>query len=217
MRDWHLIRWRSAVVLTSAAVFIASLTQTGFVIADPTFGNEEVPGVGLLAVGWAAMIFEGVSYRVFPCVVAAWVFACMKRHVAAVIAALLAVGLISTTTDSTAYYAAWLANPIIAITWLRYLRDVRPASLISAVFALVLTLSFLLVPDAPRHAFVTDVSQADMVPIISYGIGYWLWVGSAAIVVAGVSADMFLFRIPQCTALTSPKLPMRPQHPQDRS
>jgi hypothetical protein len=181
-------------VLLSAAVFIVSLTQTGFVIADPVFENEEVPGVGLLAVGWAAMIFEGVSWRVFPCVVVAWVFACMKRYVAAVIAALLAVGLISTTPDSTAYYAAWLANPIIAITWLRYLRDVRLASLISAVFTLALTLSFLLVPDAPRHAFVTDVPQADMVPIISHGIGYWLWVASAAIMVAGVMADMFLFR-----------------------
>src|SRR5215470_2880123 len=61
MKDWHSIRWRSAVMLTSVAIFIASLTQTGFVIDDPQFGNEEVPGVGVLVVGWAATIFEGVS------------------------------------------------------------------------------------------------------------------------------------------------------------
>jgi len=81
-------------------------------------------------------------------------------------------------------YAAWLANPVIAIAWILYVSDKQPAALISAVVSLGLTLSFLCVQDGPFGP-----KQLDPVPIISYGIGYWLWVASAAIVVAGMSAD----------------------------
>jgi len=44
---------------------------------------------------------------------------------------------------------------------------------------------------------VVDVplgDKLDPVKIISYGSGYWLWIASAGILMAGVSADMFLFR-----------------------
>jgi hypothetical protein len=60
--------------------------------------------------------------------------------------------------------------------------------LISAVSALGLTLTFLRVADVPLSDKLTPVE------IISYGTGYWLWIASAGFLVAGVSADTFLFR-----------------------
>jgi hypothetical protein len=60
--------------------------------------------------------------------------------------------------------------------------------LISAVLALGLTLAFLSVAEVPLSEKLTPVE------IISYGAGYWLWIASAAILVAGVSADAFLYR-----------------------
>jgi hypothetical protein len=87
-------------------------------------------------------------------------------------------------------YAAWLANPIIVAAWLFYLRDKRSAALISAVLALGLTLTFLWVADVPLSDKLSPVT----VKIISYGSGYWLWIASAGILVAGVSINLLLFR-----------------------
>jgi hypothetical protein len=39
-----------------------------------------------------------------------------------------------------------------------------------------------------------NTSDFEMVPIISYGIGYRLWVASAAMLAVGVSADTFPLR-----------------------
>lgn len=90
---------------------------------------------------------------------------------------------------SEAFKIAWLANPVIAVTWILYLRDARFAALISAVTALGLTLCFLWVKyilgPGPEGVNVADF---EMRPIISYGIGYWLWVASAAVLAAGVAA-----------------------------
>jgi hypothetical protein len=194
MTDWDSIRWRSAVVLTSATVFIACLTQTAFVspgayangFKDIYVESMDRSGIELLIVGWMGGL-EALNPLVFGSVVAAWVFACKKWPVAAVIAALFAIGLMS-IFPSVAGYAAWLANPILAVAWLLCLSDKRPAALISALIALGLTLSFLWVESVPLGP------KLDMVPIVSYGIGYRLWVASSAIMFAGVSADMFLFR-----------------------
>lgn len=86
-------------------------------------------------------------------------------------------------------FLIWLANPIIAVTWILYLRGLRSAALISAMTALGLTLCFLLVKcvlgPGPEGVNVADF---EMRPIISYGMGYWLWVASAAVLVAGVTA-----------------------------
>lgn len=83
----------------------------------------------------------------------------------------------------------WLANPILVIAWILYLRDRRRAALISAVTALGLTLCFVWVKSAlgPGPEGV-NVADFEMRPIISYGIGYWLWVASAAMLVAGIVA-----------------------------
>lgn len=106
------------------------------------------------------------------------------------IAALVAGALMWGYQDrSEAFKIAWLANPVIAVTWILYLRDARFAALISAVTALGLTLCFLWVKyilgPGPEGVNVADF---EMRPIISYGIGYWLWVASAAVLAAGVAA-----------------------------
>lgn len=183
--------------------FHGVLTQIAFTVdvgpIDGRVDPSDIGGIGLLLFGWGGIGlgptlfgFRGVGYdqnlMVWPSIVAAWVFACMKWRLAAVIAALLIIGLISIPytpiIPDTVGYAAWLANPVIAIAWILYLSDKQPAALISAVVSLGLTLSFLWVQDGPFGP-----KQLDPVPIISYGIGYWLWVASAAIVVAGMSAD----------------------------
>jgi hypothetical protein len=203
-RDFR--RWRWIVVLTSATLFIVSLTQIAFVVdvtvidrVDP----REFSGIVPLLFGWGGLLlgpslfdFRGVGYDqnllVWPSTVAAWALACMKRWLAAAIAALFTIGLISIPyipIPDTVGYAAWLANPGIAIAWIFYLSDKQPAALISAVVSVGLALSFLWVQDGPFGP-----KQLDPVPIISHGIGYWLWVASAAILVAGMSVDKFLFR-----------------------
>jgi hypothetical protein len=141
-------------------------------------------GTELLFLGWTTVL-EGLNLLIFPSIIAAWVFACGKRRVAAAIAVLLAVWLLYASlnsshpdSDSISFYCAWLANPIIAVAWCFYLGNARPAAPISAVLGLALTLSFLLVKTisgSPR--------ESDFGPIIFYGIGYWLWVASAAILV----------------------------------
>jgi hypothetical protein len=205
--DRFLRTWRWAVVLTSATLFIASLTQIACVMdlnscEDCVYGPRVVEpgylhGWELLIVGWGGVL-EGFNLLVWPFVVAAWVLACCKRRVAAVIAALVAilclVSVLVPEIRDTVLYAACLANPIIAVTWLLYLCDVRFAALISAVTALALTLSFLWVKDLPGPPPGVNVPDFEMFSIISYGIGYWLWVASAAILAAGVSADRFLLR-----------------------
>jgi hypothetical protein len=196
MSGWDAGRWwRWAVVLTSAAVFIASLTQTACVVDNPLAPNH--PSLALLIFGPFG-VFEGPNILVWPFVIAAWVLACYKRRLGAVIAGLVAIGLMSVDFDAAgaAGYAAWIANPIIVTAWLLYVGDKRQAALISAVTALALTLSFLQVKEllgSPPYRGV-NIPDFETVPIISYGTGYWLWVASAGILVAGVIVDTFLFR-----------------------
>jgi hypothetical protein len=62
--------------------------------------------------------------------------------------------------------------------------------------ALGLTFCFLWVQDLTVPPPYRGVNIADFVEvtIIAYGIGYWLWVASAATLAAGVIADAFLLR-----------------------
>jgi hypothetical protein len=83
---------------------------------------------------------------------------------------------------------AWLANPIIVAAWFFYLGDTRSAALISAFLALGLTLTFLWVAEVPLSPKLGDLK------IASYGTGYWLWIASAGILVAGVSVNLLLYR-----------------------
>jgi hypothetical protein len=91
--------------------------------------------------------------------------------------------------SSNAGYAAWFANPMIVAVWFLYLGGKRLAALIFAALALGLTLTFLRVAEVPLSDKLTPVE------VIAYGTGYWLWIVSAGILVAGLSADMLLFRL----------------------
>jgi hypothetical protein len=196
MSIWSSRSWRWVVVLTSAALFIVSLSQVAFVVDVSVSSDRLEPrdfrGAELLVSGWLGVLF-GFNLLIFPSLIAAWVFACKKWPDAAAIAASLAVGVVSFThpdSDGTSYYVAWLANPIIAVTWGLYLGNARPAAPISALLGLALTLSFLLV-----NAIAWVPKEGDSSLIVSYAIGYWLWVASASILVAGVSADVVFQRI----------------------
>jgi hypothetical protein len=81
----------------------------------------------------------------------------------------------------------WLANPIIVVTWILYLRGRWSAAWTFSLFALGVTLSFLLVGSVlgPGPEGV-NVADFEMREIISYGMGYWPWVASAAVLVVGV-------------------------------
>src|SRR6516165_9994386 len=94
---WHLARLRSVVVLTSATIFVASLTQIAFVVdtSDRQVEQYSFHGAELLIVGWSSVL-EGANLLVWPLVVVAWVLACCKRPVGAVIAASVAGALLLT-------------------------------------------------------------------------------------------------------------------------
>jgi hypothetical protein len=193
VKHWRQIMWQSAVVLVSAAAFIRSLTQIAFVteccyVVGDTRGFS---GLDMLVTGWMGVLGSWLHPVLFVSIIGAWVCVCIESRFGAVVWALFAIGVVATfpgTVLPNAGYAAWLANPIIVTTWFIYLAGKRPAALISAVSALGLTLTFLRVSDVPLSDKLTPVE------IISYGSGYWLWIASAGVLVAGVSADTFLFR-----------------------
>ena len=190
---WNFTRLRSVVVLTSAAIFAASLTQIAVVIdgSDRRIERLSFYGFELLVLGWLGAFDDYLNLMMWPLVVAVWVLACCKRPAATMIAALAAGALMWRFQDrsETPFNVAWLANPIIIVTWILHLRDARFAALVSAVMAVGLTLCFLwakgITGPGPEGVNVADFETRE---IISYGIGYWLWVASAAILAAGAAA-----------------------------
>lgn len=77
----------------------------------------------------------------------------------------------------------WLANPILILSWVVNKRH-KKASFIFSVVSLIIMLSFLLFDE-----IMVNESGA-LSRITSYGLGYWLWVSSAFIMVIG---NAFLF------------------------
>lgn len=64
---------------------------------------------------------------------------------------------------------AWLANPLLLLSWvLAYAGRPRPA-LISALCAILAAASFLLVRSVPTN------ESGTVVQVTGYGLGYWLW------------------------------------------
>ena len=174
-------------------MFIACLTQTAFVteccyvVGD----TRREYGLTMLLAGWAGVLESRLHPLLFVLIIAGWVCACARWHVAALICASSSIGVVAIFHEQVlpnAGYAAWLANPIIVVAWFFYLRDKRSAALISAVLALGLTLTFLWVADVPLSDKLSPVT------IISYGSGYWLWIASAGILAAGVSVNLLLRR-----------------------
>jgi len=185
---------RSVVVLTSAATFAASLTQVGVVVdgSDRSIERLNNYGLDLLISGGFGVLDDPLNLLVWPLVVTVWVLACRKRFAAAAVIAGLVVGALTWGYQdrSEPFIIAWLANPIIAVTCILYLRDARFAALISAVTTLGLTLCFLLAKGVPGPGPEgVNVADFETRAIISYGTGYWLWIASAAVLAAGVAVD----------------------------
>lgn len=80
---------------------------------------------------------------------------------------------------------AWLANPALLLAWIfTFSRYRRVEAIVCSVAALGLALSFLAVKEIPG-----DNGSAK---IISYALGYWLWIGS--IVMSCVGSMVAAFR-----------------------
>lgn len=76
---------------------------------------------------------------------------------------------------------AWLANPVLVLAWFVALRQMHKFSLQLSLIALALMLSFLAVTEVDAGASGRAAS------VTGYGLGYWLWVGSALAQAVGAS------------------------------
>jgi hypothetical protein len=73
---------------------------------------------------------------------------------------------------------AWLANPLLFLSW-RMLKKKLQAAMFLSVFATLLALSFLL------FDHVIDNEAGHHHKIVSYKAGYWFWVSSSAVMLLG--------------------------------
>jgi peptidoglycan biosynthesis protein MviN/MurJ (putative lipid II flippase) len=73
----------------------------------------------------------------------------------------------------------WLANPALFCAWF-YLRKKPETALTASSIASLLALSFILCTN-----MINDESGDTYSPITGYRIGYWLWLASALIMLAG--------------------------------
>ena len=73
---------------------------------------------------------------------------------------------------------SWLANPFIIISWTLTYKDPKK-SLNFSLIAFLLSLSFLLTKKVATNEGGTPTE------IISYGIGYWLWLSSCIVNLIG--------------------------------
>lgn len=65
-------------------------------------------------------------------------------------------------------YVAWLANPLLWYAWFATARGLHSRAVVSAIFAIVLALSFLL------HQTIPVGSSGEFAFSIRYGFGLWL-------------------------------------------
>ena len=94
--------------------------------------------------------------------------------------------------------STWIANPLLAMSWLFFaLRSYVTASVVS-LLASALAFSFLFC-----HGVATDEGGADH-PIVSYQIGYWLWLLSCLIMFAGSFYSLLISKEKQESNTTAP-------------
>jgi hypothetical protein len=77
---------------------------------------------------------------------------------------------------------AWLANPLLYISWFFALLDKDKVTLITSMVAMALALSFML------HDTIVVKKTGETVAtaaIVGYGLGYWLWLASAVFMALG--------------------------------
>jgi len=74
---------------------------------------------------------------------------------------------------------AWLANPLLFVSWVLLAASRFRAAFYVALGALLFAMSFLL------YSEVISSTKTDYSRIVGYGIGYWLWIASALILAVG--------------------------------
>ena len=88
----------------------------------------------------------------------------------------LVLGFFGVFYDITAI--TWLANPILFISWMFFIRKPK-LSLILSSLAVIISLGFLF------FSKVVDNEAGHLNLIISHKLGYWLWVYSSLIMLIG--------------------------------
>jgi hypothetical protein len=139
MRSKRLAR---GLLVGSAALFVASLTQNAFClgrVADPGVVKCDQLGAAVLALGWMEIL---TLSDVGPFVV-----------------------------------VPWFANPCLVMAWVLVLDSRRGPAMAFAGLGSVLGLSFLF----GRIVQVSEGGAGAGDPIVAYGAGYWLWLGSLAL------------------------------------
>jgi hypothetical protein len=78
-------------------------------------------------------------------------------------------------------YFEWIANPLLLYSWIAGFRGRRYQAAVSATIAFVFTVFFLF-----RSTMSYPLYEREpIVPIVGHGLGYWLWMLSAATMVIG--------------------------------
>ena len=73
---------------------------------------------------------------------------------------------------------AWLANPFLFISWITLRKNLR-ISMFASVFAMLISLSFLLLDS------IVDNENGGRHQIVSYEPGYWMWAASTIVMLLG--------------------------------
>ena len=90
----------------------------------------------------------------------------------------------------------WLANPLLIGAWFMLNRNLK-ASMFLSVFAMLLSLSFLLFDS------IIDNEGGQAHQIISYKAGYWLWSSSCFCMLIGTFTLMLRYNTRKAAAIPS--------------
>lgn len=190
---WAIFRY--IVVAASCTSYGVCLTQDAYVTPGITFaGVTELvhnPALeqlvfGWIAVGWTVAVVAAVvtllsiAYLLIKAVAPSLI---LRHHWHAITALSSVLVTILLITRALAM-ASWLANPMIALSWGFLLGGQSRWALWSALSALVLVVSFLTLGEVPGGL------KMETVPILIYGLGYWLWMASAAVMALGVGFEI---------------------------
>jgi hypothetical protein len=197
---------RIGIVLLSVALFVFSLTQTGFV--TPGWWKEgtiiEQPSWALLTSGWLALpvfLVAGIPAVILFFSIVLIVLAILKRSRGDIkILSMIAVSMIvwmavvawfDPSLLQAVGWGAWLANPGMVLAWVFFLLDRSDRTFNVSLVSFVLMSSFLFVQEGPFGPKLETNS------IIELGSGYWIWMMSAVVMVAAsfpLKAARELFR-----------------------
>ncbi len=81
---------------------------------------------------------------------------------------------------------SWIANPLLLVAWITLKKRLK-LSMFLSMFAALLSLLFLLFDSVP------DNENGGSHQIVSYGLGYWLWIGSTITMLVGTYALMLRY------------------------